>query len=146
MALDTSGTCAHTDMSDRQQGGSQEVDTDLQVRLSSAGEIPVLELEGEVDAYTCSSFRDAMYGALDTGGPDLIISMRGVAYIDSTGLGALVGALKRVSEKNGHICVVCTTPQVVKVLQITGLVKVFPLFSTLEEAQTALESGAVADN
>ncbi len=114
------------------------MDVDLQINISHKGEVPVLELIGEVDAYTCPRLRDAMVKALDGGQRYLIISMIGVEYIDSSGLGALVGGLKRVSEKEGRIYIVCANSQVMKVFQITGLVKVFPIFETLNEAQSAV--------
>ncbi len=120
------------------------MDADLQINLTQAGSFPVLDLVGEVDAYTCSSFRDAMIKALNGDNASLIISMNGVEYIDSTGLGALVGGLKRASEKDGHIFIVCTNAQVTKVFEITGLVKVFPIYPTVDDAQKALESGAPA--
>lgn len=116
------------------------MDADLQINLTQAGPFPVLDLVGEVDAYTCSSFRDAMIKALNGQNASLIISMNGVEYIDSTGLGALVGGLKRASEKHGHIYIVCTNPQVTKVFEITGLIKVFPVYATVEEACESLKA------
>lgn len=117
------------------------MDADLQITLTESGPYPVLDLVGEVDAYTCASFREAIIKALDGENTSLIISMNGVEYIDSTGLGALVGGLKRVSEKQGYICIVCTNPQVTKVFEITGLVKVFPIYASIDEAISSLQSG-----
>jgi anti-anti-sigma factor len=57
-----------------------------------------------------------------------------IEYIDSSGLGTLVGGLKRASEHNGRIGIVCTSPQIRKVFEITGLVRVFSLYETEEEA------------
>lgn len=114
------------------------LDADLKINWMRTEPQPVLELVGEVDAYTCPKFRDAMIKSLEGDNSDLIIVMDRVEYIDSTGLGALVGGLKRVSEKDGRISIVCDNPQVSKVFEITGLVKVFPMFRTLEEAEAAL--------
>jgi len=57
-----------------------------------------------------------------------------VEYIDSSGLGTLVGGLKRASEKGGKIALVCNAPQVRKVFEITGLERVFVMFESEEEA------------
>lgn len=86
-----------------------------------------------------------MIKTLGTNRQDLIISMDGVEYIDSSGLGALVGGLKRASEQQGRIFIVCTNPQVTKVFEITGLVKVFPIFATLDAARAALEKPYVPE-
>lgn len=122
-----------------------EMDADLKIGLTMSGNYPTLNLEGEVDAYTCSSFREAMIEALESHGKDLIINMCDVEYIDSSGLGALVGGLKRVSEKQGRIFVVCSNPQVRKVFDITGLVKVFPVYETVDDAAKAMAAGHSAE-
>jgi len=120
------------------------LDTDLKISSSSIGGCPVLKLAGEVDAYTCPQFREALIRSLDAEGADLVLDMQDVEYIDSNGLGALVGALKRASEKNGHISIVCSNPQVTKVFRITGLVKVFDMHTSLDEALNGAGRTAVS--
>ena len=110
------------------------MEMDLRIRLRKLGNVPVLELEGELDAYTCSRLREAMIEAIEEGGANLVVNMKDVEYIDSSGLGTLVGGLKRVSEKQGVIAVCCTNPQIRKVFDITGLVKVFPIYGSEQEA------------
>jgi anti-sigma B factor antagonist len=63
--------------------------------------------------------------------------MEGVAFIDSTGLGALVGALKRVRTHGGELAIVCNRPRLLKVFEITGLVRVFEIHETLDAAVAA---------
>jgi anti-sigma B factor antagonist len=118
---------------------------ELQISERRDGPTSVLELTGEVDAYTSPSFREAMISALGTGRKDLIISMERVEYIDSSGLGALVGGLKRASEQHGRILIVCSKPQVTRVFEITGLVRVFPIFESVEAACAALEGPSVSE-
>jgi anti-sigma B factor antagonist len=113
------------------------MEMDLKIQVRQMEGIPIIDLTGEVDAYTCSRFRDAMNEAIDAGGATLIVSMEDVEYIDSSGLGTLVGGLKRSSERDGKIAIVCTNPQIRKVFEITGLEKVFPIFD--------LEADAVKD-
>lgn len=103
-----------------------EMDLHIQVRKNS--DIPVIDLTGEVDAYTSARFREMMIEIIEDGGVSLIVNMARVEYIDSSGLGALVGGLKRASEHGGRILIVCDRPQVRKVFEITGLEKVFPLY------------------
>lgn len=131
-----------SDASPRQIGGAEypaaerstaDMEMDLDIAVRRNGKATIIELSGEVDAYTSARFREVMVETIENGGANLIVSMLGVEYIDSSGLGALVGGLKRASEHNGRIVIVCDQPQVRKVFEITGLEKVFPLFD-MEDA------------
>jgi anti-sigma B factor antagonist len=113
------------------------MEMDLQITVRKHDDVAVIELAGEVDAYTSARFREVMMDIIDDGGERLIVSMLKVEYIDSSGLGALVGGLKRTSERNGRIILICDQPQVRKVFEITGLEKVFPIFTTEQEALEA---------
>lgn len=114
------------------------MEMDLQIKVRTCDGIPVIELAGEVDAYTSARFREVMLDAIETHGARIVISMREVDYIDSSGLGALVGGLKRVSERDGKIVIVCDQSQVRKVFEITGLEKVFPIFESEDAAFQAV--------
>lgn len=115
------------------------MEMDLQIKVRKSGIVSMIDLTGEVDAYTSARFREIMIELIDGGSKNLVISMASVEYIDSCGLGALVGGLKRISENNGKIVIVCDRPQVRKVFEITGLEKVFPLFVSEDEAVAALK-------
>ena len=114
------------------------MEMDLKINVRGEGKVPVIDLEGEVDAYTAARFREVMIEQIEDGKPNLIINMTKVEYIDSSGLGALVGGLKRASEYQGKLLLVCTEPQVKKVFEITGLEKVFPIFDTEDQAMNSL--------
>jgi anti-sigma B factor antagonist len=114
------------------------MEMDLRIRTRMVEGIPVIELIGELDSYTCSRFRDAMIDTIEQGHSSVVVSMASVEYIDSSGLGTLVGGLKRVSEKSGKIAVVCNSGQIRKVFEITGLEKVFPIFEEETDAARAL--------
>lgn len=114
------------------------MEMDLLIKTKTAEGIPVIQLTGEVDAYTCSMFRDAMIDIIEQGNPFVVVSMTNVEYIDSSGLGTLVGGLKRASEMKGKIAVVASSVQIRKVFEITGLEKVFPLFDDEADAARAL--------
>lgn len=114
------------------------MEMDLRIITRTANGIPIIELSGEVDAYTCSMLRDAMVEVIEQGNPMVVVSMADVEYIDSSGLGTLVGGLKRASEHSGRIAVVARSIQIRKVFEITGLEKVFPLFETEIDATAAL--------
>jgi len=116
------------------------MEMDLQIEVRRQKDVAVIILKGEVDAYTCARLREAMIEAIEDGGANLVVDMKNVEYIDSSGLGTLVGGLKRVSERQGTIAVVCTNPQIRKVFDITGLVKVFPIYGSEDDAVKALDT------
>lgn len=86
------------------------------------------------DLNTAMDVADAFRQALDMPGLALIIDMAEVEFMDSTGLGLVVGARKRQLRRGGSVHVVCTTRKVRAVFAITGLDKVFHLYDTLDQA------------
>ena len=102
-------------------------------------EISIVEVQGEIDVYTSSWVKEAIADFIQRGNYHIIINLEGVRYIDSTGLGVLIGALKRVREKEGSISLICTNPQIKKIFNITGLVKIFQIYKSEEEAIKTLK-------
>lgn len=97
----------------------------------------MLEVEGEVDVYTAPKLRERLVELIAGGNHRIIVSLEGVGFMDSTGLGSLVAGLKRIKEHDGQLALVCTREPVLKVLSITGLDKVFPLYASVDEATAA---------
>jgi anti-sigma B factor antagonist len=96
---------------------------DLKERISENG--IVIELKGELDIFSSPTLKDKLYSLIDTSSNDVIIDMNDVTYIDSTGLGVFVGALKKSRQKGTNIVLKNLKPNVRKVFTITGLDKVF---------------------
>lgn len=94
----------------------------------------VIELSGEIDVYTAPRLREALVSLVDAGNYRLIIDMEGVEFLDSTGLGVLVGGLKRVRSHDGTIDLVCTQGRILRIFRITGLIKVFNIHDTVDDA------------
>ncbi len=113
------------------------MDIKLSVREVS-GDAYVVDLNGEIDVYTSPKVKDAISELIDQGHYNLVINLEKVRYIDSTGLGVLIGGLKRVREHGGTVSLVCTNPQIKKIFDITGLVKIFGIFDDEDAATKAL--------
>ena len=107
---------------------------ELDIKVDKDGATCVVTLEGEIDVYTAPRLKDALVEAIEAGCVDVIVDLEGVAFIDSSGLGVLVGALRRAKEHSGAVRLVCTTESILKIFRITGLDKVFPIFSNVREA------------
>lgn len=98
-------------------------------------EMPIIELEGEVDVYTAPQLKQQIISILDGGAKILAINLTKVDYLDSTALGVLIGGLKRMREKDGNMVLVCPSPRIRRVFEITGLDKIFDIYDTEEDAQ-----------
>jgi anti-sigma B factor antagonist len=94
----------------------------------------VVEVSGEIDVYTAPRLRETLVSLVDAGNYRLIVDMERVEFLDSTGLGVLVGGLKRVRAHDGGIDLVCTQGRILRIFRITGLSKVFNIYDTVEEA------------
>ena len=91
---------------------------------------------GEVDAYTVGQFREALGGIEDVHW--LIVDLAEVPFMDSAGLGALIGGIRRVREVDGDVAVISTTESLNRLLHTTGFDRIVPVTNSLGEALTAL--------
>ena len=115
---------------------------DLSVTTREEGGRTIVVVGGEIDVYSAPTLRDRLNGLVADGHHDLILDMQGVEFLDSTGLGVLVGGLKRVRTHNGSLQLVCSQERVLKVFRITGLTKVFTIHDSVQDA---LSSDAGSD-
>ncbi|TXJ03967.1 MAG: anti-sigma factor antagonist [Aeromicrobium sp.] len=92
----------------------------------------VVEVSGEIDVYTAPKLREAIIKAVDRGHTRLIVDIERVAFLDSTGLGVLVGALKRVRADGGSLDIVCTSDRLLRIFDITGLDRVFQIHGSVD--------------
>ena len=115
---------------------------DLSLSTRSEGDRTVVEVGGEIDVYTAPRLREQLVDLVADGKYHLIVDMERVDFLDSTGLGVLVGGLKRVRAHDGSLRLVCTQERILKIFRITGLTKVFPIHSSREEALDAVRTGA----
>ena len=97
-------------------------------------EPPIIELEGEVDVYTAPQLKQQMISLLESGAKELVVDLSKVDYLDSTALGVLIGGLKRMRERDGNMVLVCPSPRIRRVFEITGLDKIFDIFNSPEDA------------
>jgi len=106
----------------------------LDLETSTQGGSSVISLRGEIDVYTAPRLRQALIDLVSRGATDIVVDMDKVDFLDSTGLGVLVGGLKRVKSNEGDLRLVVTQDRIMKIFDITGLSKVFPIHGSLDEA------------
>jgi anti-sigma B factor antagonist len=110
---------------------------ELEISSTREGDICIVHVAGEVDVYTSPSLKSALVAAVADGCRVVVVDLDKVGFIDSSGLGVLVGALRRAREAQGDLRIVSARETVVKIFRITGLDRVFPVFPTLDEARGA---------
>jgi anti-sigma B factor antagonist len=110
---------------------------DLKLGHYSKDGIEVVDVEGEIDIYTAPRLRELLIDLAGKGNYQLIVNLDKVGFVDSTGLGVLVGALKRVRPHHGSLDLACTQEQILKIFRISGLTKVFGIYETVDQAIAA---------
>lgn len=108
------------------------VDLTLQTREESGR--TVVAVGGEIDVYTAPKLRDKISEVVVAGHRDLVVDLEKVEFLDSTGLGVLVGGLKKVRAEDGSLSLVCSQERLLKIFRITGLAKVFTIHASVDDA------------
>lgn len=107
---------------------------DLGLDVSEHGATTVLSVRGEVDVYTAPRLREKLVELVSQGKHNIVIDLEAVDFLDSTGLGVLVGGLKRLRSHDGELSLVCTQHRILKVFEITGLTRVFTIHDSVDAA------------
>lgn len=155
------GTCrdvlhvAHAVLATRRQGGEQlgSLRTvvghviygrrmPISVTTSEAGEVNIVHVSGEIDVTSAAVLRDALEALIADGRRRLTLDLGGVTFMDSTGLGIVVGRLKKLTRHGGTLTVVVSHERVLRVFTITGLDRLIDIHPDLEGAVRA--AGAVS--
>jgi len=97
----------------------------------------IVAVEGEIDVYTAPKLRDKITELVGDGVYHLVIDMEKVEFLDSTGLGVLVGGLKKVRAHDGSLELICSQERLLKIFRITGLAKVFTIHGSPEAASSS---------
>ena len=90
---------------------------------------------GEIDLFTTPEFKEAVARALSRDADAVVVDLTGATFIDSSSLGVLIGAHRRLTRRDGRLVVACDQPAILKVLRVTGLDGVFDVVHSLPEWQ-----------
>ncbi|HET6274917.1 MAG TPA: STAS domain-containing protein [Candidatus Cybelea sp.] len=107
----------------------------IDVKSEDGGGRLVFNLRGSLDLATAPTVRAALTEATEKGSHDLIVDLSQLEFLDSTGLGVLIGAHRRTAERGGSFRLVVGEGSILRLLNITGLIAVFAVYHTMEEAQ-----------
>ncbi|MGE9807312.1 MULTISPECIES: STAS domain-containing protein [unclassified Janibacter] len=112
----------------------------LSVTSADHDGVTVVAAEGEIDVYTAQILRDALDRHISAGQHTIVADLERVTFLDSTGLGVLVGRLKLLRNHSGWLHLVATQDRILRVFSITGLDRVFPIHATREDAIDAAKA------
>lgn len=104
----------------------------------SAGDAQVVAVGGEADFACAPDLRDHLAQAFEAGKRNLIVDLSEASFIDSTVIGVLVSRASQVKEAGGSLQLVCTNDKVLRIFEVTGLDRAFPIHRTRAEALGAI--------
>jgi anti-sigma B factor antagonist len=108
----------------------------LRIDLTSeSGGTLVFRLRGSLDLATAPTVRAALSEATEKGNHDLIVDLTQLEFLDSTGLGVLIGAHRRAAERGGSFRLIVSNGPISRLLNITGLITVFSVYHSIEDAR-----------
>lgn len=108
----------------------------LEIAIQDNEAYTLIRPTGELDAYTVGTFRESLARLAEQG--DLLIDLSEVSFMDSAGLGALIGGIRLSREAEHAVAVACNRPVLVRLLHTTGFDRIVPVSDSVEEAEDAL--------
>lgn len=106
----------------------------MPIATSQQGTITIMTLSGRFDALMAKEFKQVISGLIANRTISIAVDMAAVDFIDSSGLGALVGSLKGVTKEQGEIRIAGLSPEVRTIFELTRLHRIFDIFGSLEAA------------
>jgi anti-sigma B factor antagonist len=106
------------------------------------GATQIVAVSGEIDLFTAPEFKQRVSAPIDEGRTHVIVDLTETTFIDSSSLGVLIGAHRRLRRLDGQLVIVCSNDAIVKTFRITGLDGVFTIVGSLDEAFNGNAVGA----
>ncbi len=106
----------------------------VEIKPEHDGDAIVYRLKGSLDFETAPSLRAALLDAADEGKHDIVVDLSQLEFLDSSGLGALIGAHKRALEHDGRLRVIISAGPIARLFTITGLMGVLAIYPSIEAA------------
>ena len=101
-------------------------------KAGGEGNLPMMDVQGEIDVYSSPKLKEKIMEFFEEGTSTFAVNLTNVSYIDSTGLGVLIGGLRRAREKDGQVYLVFSAQRLKRIFEITGLDKNFTIVEKVE--------------
>lgn len=112
----------------------------IDIDISDQDGYKVVRPSGDLDVYTVGSLRDAIGAMIEGEAKKVVVDLDGVPFMDSSGLGALMGGVRRLREAGGDLAIACTKEQHLKLFTITGFGEGVSIAPTVEEAAAGFKN------
>lgn len=107
----------------------------MQINFEIKNKILIVMIEGELDHHTSMEIRDRIDKEMNRNKTkNLILDFTNLTFMDSSGIGVILGRYKNIQKRNGKLIIVNPNPQVIRIITISGLHKIVPVFSDMEDA------------
>lgn len=111
----------------------------LSVKMEMERSTLIIRLEGELDHHTSEMVREKIETELNKGiVNNLLFNLENLSFMDSSGLGMMLGRYKKISQYNGKMSICCIQPNVYKIFQLSGMFKILPMYDSEKEAIESL--------
>jgi anti-sigma B factor antagonist len=107
----------------------------IDLKTEDGGGTLVFKLRGSLDLATAPTVRAALTDATEKGSHHLIVDLTQLEFLDSTGLGVLIGAHRRAVERGGSFRLIVSDGPIARLLNITGLISVFAVYQSVADAR-----------
>jgi anti-sigma B factor antagonist len=101
----------------------------------------LIAVHGELDLFTTPELRTRINDLIDEGTRELIVDLSETAFVDSTGLGVLLAAMKRLRSCDGELVIIDSSSNVLKTFKIAGVDQILTIVRSYEQASAALDNG-----
>ena len=114
----------------------------MEIAIADLGSgVVTVAVAGEVDLYTAPALRQALSETIDAGARCVLVDLSRATFIDSTTLGVLMGAVKRLRPAGGELAIACSDPNIRKIFEITLLDRIFNIFDLPAQGVEHLQAG-----
>lgn len=110
---------------------------ELEIPDSDVDGWAVVAAAGEIDVTAAPVLREQLVDLINEGSHQVVLDLENVNFIDSTGLGVLIGAVRRARAEDGDLRIVCTNSRILRIFEITGLDEVFTIDASVDGAISA---------
>ncbi len=105
----------------------------MEIEFRDIGDNKVVQVSGEVDLYNVSELKRALFSITDGKHASVIVDMKNVNYMDSSGIGALVAGQKKMRAHNGKFALMNIHEDVLNILKLATLDRFFKIYETEDE-------------
>jgi len=114
----------------------------MELNFKKRNKTIIIQVIGEIDHYTSQELRWQTESAMtEMGGKNIIYLFQDVVFMDSSGIGMLIGRYKQIQALGGCIAIAGANEMIQQIIRLSGVKKVIPVFCTLEEAIAYMEGG-----